>query len=121
MKCYKCGWEMAAFEMACPRCAKQPESSGTQRLDTIQTHDTMYLVQLDQCAHCRWIIFPTDTVCSSCGAPVQRVAPRPATAKTEGAPATEARRENLKKVAFGIATGAAVVGVIALLVHFLRT
>ena len=72
MTCYKCGLELSAFETACPRCSRKDTPSGTSRLPDFSSSKTQHLVQLEQCKHCRMLLFPVDTVCPSCGAVVDR-------------------------------------------------
>jgi hypothetical protein len=73
MTCYKCGLELAPFETACPRCAKQKSTvTGTSVLPDYSDSRTQHLVQLEQCRHCRMLLFPADTHCPSCGAAVSR-------------------------------------------------
>jgi uncharacterized OB-fold protein len=77
MTCYKCGLELAPFEIACPRCARQKAAqkatpTGTRVLPNFAESKTQHLVQLEQCRHCRMLLFPADTVCPSCGAAVSR-------------------------------------------------
>ncbi len=66
MKCHRCSYEFQPFETACPRCAHLKKSTGTQKLNT------QHLVHLDQCPYCKWLLFPTHSVCTSCGKPVDR-------------------------------------------------
>lgn len=73
MTCYKCGLELAPFETVCPRCARQKTTAtGTTILPDYSDSRTQRLVQLEQCRHCRMLIFPGDTFCPSCGAAISR-------------------------------------------------
>ena len=72
MTCYKCGLEIPAFESVCPRCSHKGTPTGTSRIPDLSQSKTQHLVQLEQCRHCRMLLFPADMFCPSCGAVVER-------------------------------------------------
>jgi uncharacterized OB-fold protein len=72
MVCDKCGYVMAPFETACPRCTRLKALKQTRRLPDLRSMVTQRLVQLEQCPACKFMLFPGDTHCSSCGALVRQ-------------------------------------------------
>jgi RNA polymerase subunit RPABC4/transcription elongation factor Spt4 len=120
MTCYKCGLELAPFEIICPRCAKQKTTpTGTNFLPDLSDSRTQHLVQLEQCRHCRMLLFPGDDFCPSCGAAVsrpQKNAPPPKKKPSQKkAPALQKfqRQDTRRWVAVGFAVSAAVVVLVA--------
>ena len=116
MTCYKCGFEIPPFAIACPRCAEKSKASGTRRLPDLSDTHTKHLVQLEQCASCRWLLFPGDTVCPSCGTPVKRPDQQaPAVARPADADYTYWIR-----LALGVTGSLIVIGLLIFLVRLLR-
>jgi len=114
MTCPKCGYVMAPFEKSCPRCTHLRVRTGTQQL--IPDTRTQYLVQLETCEQCGWMIFPADTVCSSCGAPVH----------ASGQPAARnghekmAYRPSQQQILAGVVVGAITICLVSVLIYIFR-
>lgn len=98
MKCYKCGLELSPLETACPRCARHARPLRTGRLPDLSSTRTQHLVQLEQCPHCRMLLFPADAFCPSCGAPVPRTPAQPV-----GRPQSRASSPSSRWVVVGVA------------------
>lgn len=124
MKCYKCGCELDPFDASCPRCARQKSPTGTRPL---RDGDTRPLVQLNQCAHCKMLLFPNDTYCPSCGAPTARNTKFPKAPATKTAPAKKRgikRRLDRQRVwanfSFTVLAVGATILLLVYFVHLLR-
>jgi hypothetical protein len=107
---------MAPFEKSCPRCTSLKQMHSQH---TAPDSKTQFLVQLEHCTRCNWFLFPADTVCSSCGAPVERseqdqeYSPLP--------PKKAAPRPSKEQIFYALLVGGAVtLCVVGLLFYFWR-
>ena len=111
MVCKDCGYVMAPFETSCPRCVRLKALKKTRRMPDLRSMATQRLVQLNQCPTCKFMLFPGDTCCSSCGARVT-AAPRASDpAMDRGA------RETRTPLIIGIVVSAVTIGVVLVLFH----
>ena len=77
MICRQCSADYSPLLPGCPHCyerdtKKQVRPDTTRRLPDLSASDTRHLVQLDSCPNCRFVTFPTDTTCPSCGIPLRQ-------------------------------------------------
>ncbi|GEM_PF-3998237 len=77
MICRQCSADYSPLLPGCPHCydrdaAKQVRPDVTRRLPDLSASNTRHLVRLDTCPNCRFLTFPTDTICPSCGIPLRQ-------------------------------------------------
>jgi hypothetical protein len=110
MTCYKCGLELAPFEINCPRCMrKKTTPTGTQFLPDLSDSKTQHLVKLEQCSQCRMLLFPANEICPSCGTPVSRPKPNESVRKSGAKRDIRVRRDIGTWLMAGVAISAVVV------------
>jgi hypothetical protein len=115
MTCPQCGYVMAPFEKSCPRCTSLKQMHSQH---TAPDSKTQFLVQLEHCPRCNWFLFPADTVCSSCGAPVVFAEQDPLDTPLPLNKA--ASRPSNEQILAGLLFGAAMLCVAGLLFYFWR-
>ncbi len=111
MVCQDCGYVLAPFETACPRCARLKALKKTRRLPDIRSMVTQHLVQLGQCPHCKFMVFPGETHCSSCGASVRSAMKQTKKDRAAVPPSRRDRRQWL----VGLVVSAVTLGVVVYL------
>ena len=77
MICRQCSADYSPLLPGCPHCyerdtKKQVRPDSTRRLPDLSASKTRQLVRLDTCPNCRFLTFPTDTTCPSCGIPLRQ-------------------------------------------------
>jgi hypothetical protein len=108
---------MAPFETSCPRCMRLKAFKKTRRLPDLRTMATQYLVKLEQCPNCKFMVFPGESHCSSCGAGIVV-----ASAKSSSAPKQRVQRQvgDRARLVVGIVLSAVTLGVVLFLFHSFR-
>ena len=122
MICRKCSADYSPLLPGCPHCyerdpAKRVPNDGTRRLPDLSSAGTRRLVQLDSCPNCRFLLFPTDTTCPSCGVPARNGA-KILTMETDALP--EDKSELWRKAAIGAAIGGVTLVMLLMLITLIR-
>lgn len=121
MICRQCQADYSPLLPGCPHCyqkngANRIPSDGTRRLPDLSGAPTRHLVALNSCPHCRFLLFPTDAVCPSCGLSVRGGAQ----ILSMETPHRQASGETWRKTAIGLAIGGVTVLLLVVLVTLFR-
>ena len=122
MICRQCNADYSPLLPGCPQCyqrdAKKPvANNSTRRLPDLSSAGTRRLVQLDSCPNCRFLLFPTDTACPSCGVPVRHGAK---ILTMEADPQPQDKSELWRKAAIGAAIGGVTIVMLLMLITLIR-
>ncbi len=110
MVCEKCGYVLGPFDTTCAKCEQMRAHKHTKRLPDLRSMQTQHLVQLDPCVHCKFLLFPGDNQCPSCGMPVHRPWRRSAPSKQ---PSIQRQRQP-SLLMLGLVVGAIVIGIVVI-------
>ncbi len=122
MICRQCNADYSPLLPGCPHCyqrdtTKRVPNDGTRRLPDLSSSKTRRLVHLDSCPNCRFLLFPTDTTCSSCGVPVRHGAKISA---METPSAATDKSALWRKAAIGAAIGGVTLVMLLMLITLIR-
>ncbi|HZP84080.1 MAG TPA: hypothetical protein VFB21_20735 [Chthonomonadaceae bacterium] len=123
MQCNRCGSRLSPSNPVCPVCSQQPIAVSADAPDApdLEMQKTRYLVPLEQCPRCRFVVFPSQQRCSSCGTLIERPWLKPAWTSTpptkQELPLLQNRRSLLVGVASLLVMLGGIVGLVYLTSH----
>jgi hypothetical protein len=120
--CRQCNADYSPLLPGCPHCyqkngANRFPNSGTRRLPDLSGAPTRHLVALNSCPSCRFLLFPTDVTCPSCGMNVRNGTE----IQNTGVPRYPANTGDTKrKAVIGVAIGSMALAFVLILVILVR-